>query len=211
MFPYTLISFLLLAAWCLLFPYKGEKSITVHMEENASMKQCKKQLVIYGMLFALCVLTVAHVIPYLVSLGIVLIVVLILDKNVLREVDYALLLTFIGFFVFIGNMGRIPAFNALIQNIIDGNEVVTSVVASQFMSNVPAALLLSGFTNQFERLIVGTNLGGLGTLIASMASLISFKYIGKEYGQLKGKYMVYFTIANILFFNPAFWIYFYIE
>jgi len=199
MFPYTLISFFLLSIWCLLFPYKGEKSITVHMKENTSMKQCKKQLIIYGILFVLCVLTVAHVIPYLVSLGIVLVVVLMLDKNVLREVDYALLLTFIGFFVFIGNMGRIPAFNALIQNIIDGNEVVTSVVASQFMSNVPAALLLSGFTNQFELLIVGTNLGGLGTLIASMASLISFKYIGKEYGQLKGKYMVYFTISNILF------------
>jgi hypothetical protein len=67
------------------------------------------------------------------------------------------------------------------------------------MSNVPAALLLSGFTNKFELLIVGTNLGGLGTLIASMASLISFKYIGKEYKQLKGKYMVYFTVANVLF------------
>ena len=96
-------------------------------------------------------------------------------------------------------MGRIPAFNAFIQNIIDGNEVITSVVASQFMSNVPAALLLSGFTNQYELLIVGTNLGGLGTLIASMASLISFKYIRKEYGRLKGRYMMYFTVANILF------------
>ena len=87
---------------------------------------------------------------------------------------------------------------------LGGNEVLTSVVASQFMSNVPAALLLSGFTNQYELLIVGPNLGGLGTLIASMASLISFKYIGKEYGHLKGKYMLYFTIANILFFIVLF-------
>ena len=78
-------------------------------------------------------------------------------------------------------MGRVPAFNAFIQNIINGNEILTSVVASQFMSNVPAALLLSGFTDQYELLIVGRNLGGLGTLIASMASSISFKYIGKEY------------------------------
>ena len=145
------------------------------------------------------ILTVAYVIPYIATLGIVLAVVLVLDRQVLQEVDYALLFTFVGFFVFIGNMGRIPAFNTFIQNIIDGNEVITSVVASQFMSNVPAALLLSGFTNQYELLIVGTNLGGLGTLIASMASLISFKYIGKEYGHLKGRYMLYFTVANILF------------
>ena len=76
---------------------------------------------------------------------------------------------------------------------------MTSVVASQFMSNVPAALLLSGFTSKYELLVVGTNLGGLGTIIASMASLISFKYIGKEFKELRGKYMVYFTVANILF------------
>ena len=122
-----------------------------------------------------------------------------MDKSVLGKVDYALLLTFVGFFIFIGNMGRVPAFNALIQQIIVGNEVLTSIVASQFMSNVPAALLLSGFTNQYKLLIVGTNLGGLGTIIASMASLISFKYIGKDYKHLRGKYLAYFTVANILF------------
>lgn len=199
MLPYTAIAFVLLAGWCLIFQYKGEKKVELTIDQNAEIAQYKKQLFIYGILFALCILTVAHVIPYLVTLGVVLVVVFFVDRHVLKEVDYALLLTFVGFFVFIGNMGRVPAFNAFIQNIIDGNEVLTSVVSSQFMSNVPAALLLSGFTNQYELLIVGTNLGGLGTLIASMASLISFKYIGKEYGHLKGRYMVYFTVANILF------------
>lgn len=199
MLPYTLVAFALLTVWSLLFPYKGEKKIDFRLKESTSLNDCKKQLIVYAILFVLCILTVAHIIPYQATLCIVLVAVFILDKHVLKEVDYALLLTFIGFFVFIGNMGRIPAFNTFIQNIIDGNEVLTSVVASQFMSNVPAALLLSGFTKQYELLIVGTNLGGLGTLIASMASLISFKYIGKEYGHLKGKYMVYFTIANILF------------
>lgn len=199
MLPYTLVAFVLLGAWCLLLPYKGAKKIEVRIEESAGMGQYKKPLLIYAILFVLCILTVAHIVPYQASLCIVLLVVFLLDKYVLKEVDYALLLTFIGFFVFIGNMGRIPAFNTFIQNIIDGNEVVTSIVASQFMSNVPAALLLSGFTNRYELLIVGTNLGGLGTLIASMASLISFKYIGKEYGHLKGKYMLYFTGENILF------------
>lgn len=199
MLPYTLVAFVLLAVWCLLFSYKGAKKIEFQIKQSAGMGQHKKQLLIYAALFVLCILTVAHIVPYQATICIVLLVVFIMDKHVLKEVDYALLLTFIGFFVFIGNMGRVPAFNAFIQRIIDGNEVLTSVVASQFMSNVPAALLLSGFTNQYELLIVGTNLGGLGTLIASMASLISFKYIGKEYGHLKGKYMVYFTIANIMF------------
>ncbi|MBQ4559773.1 MAG: anion permease [Tyzzerella sp.] len=199
MLPYTVIAFVLLAGWCLIFRYKGEKKVELTIDQNAEITQYKKQQLIYGILFVLCILTVAHIVPYLITLGVVLIVVFFLDRHVLKEVDYALLLTFIGFFVFIGNMGRVPVFNAFIQNIIEENEVLTSVVASQFMSNVPAALLLSGFTNQYELLIVGTNLGGLGTLIASMASLISFKYIGKEYGHLKGRYMLYFTVANILF------------
>ena len=199
MLPYTVIAFVLLAGWCLIFRYQGTKKVELKIEQDATIVKYKKQLVIYGILFVLCILTVAHMIPYGVTLGLVLITVFLLDKYVLKEVDYTLLLTFIGFFVFIGNMGRVSVFNAFIQSIIEGNEVLTSVSASQFMSNVPAALLLSGFTNQYELLIVGTNLGGLGTLIASMASLISFKYIGKEYGHLKGKYMLYFTIANILF------------
>jgi Na+/H+ antiporter NhaD/arsenite permease-like protein len=96
-------------------------------------------------------------------------------------------------------MGRVPAFSDLLQRCITGNEVTISIAASQVMSNVPAALLLSGFTSDIEALIVGTNLGGLGTLIASMASLISFKYIGKDYKELRGKYLIYFTIANLVF------------
>ena len=199
MLPYTVIAFILLTAWCLLFPYKGEKQAALQLVKETSLVTYKKQLTVYGVLFVLCLLTVAHILSYKVTLLAVLVVVFFLDKNVLGKVDYALLLTFVGFFIFIGNMGRIPAFHVFIQEIITGNEVITSVIASQFMSNVPAALLLSGFTNQYELLIIGTNLGGLGTIIASMASLISFKYIGKEYKNLRGKYLLYFTVANILF------------
>ena len=199
MLPYTVIAFILLTAWCLLFPYKGEKQAALQLVKETSLVTYKRQLTVYGVLFVLCLLTVAHILSYEVTLLAVLVVVFLLDKNVLGKVDYALLLTFVGFFIFIGNMGRIPAFHAFIQEIITGNEVITSVIASQFMSNVPAALLLSGFTNQYELLIIGTNLGGLGTIIASMASLISFKYIGKEYRNLRGKYLIYFTVANVLF------------
>lgn len=199
MLPYTIVSFCLLAGWCILFPYKGEKKVILEMKECTDISAYKKELMIYAVLFVTCLLTVAHVLPYGVTLALVIAVVFWLDKRVLCQVDYALLLTFVGFFIFIGNMGRVPVFNELIQKIIAGNEILTSVAASQFMSNVPAALLLSGFTNQYELLIIGTNLGGLGTIIASMASLISFKYIGKEYRHLRGRYLLYFTAANILF------------
>ena len=198
MLPYTLVAFLLLAIWCVIFPYKGEKCFALQLGEKVEISACKKELLLYGLLFLLCILTVAHMVPYEATLLVVVIVVLFLDKSVLCKVDYALLFTFVGFFIFIGNMGRVPEFRTFLQQVIDGNEILTSVVASQFMSNVPAALLLSGFTDEYELLIVGTNLGGLGTLIASMASLISFKYIGKEYKHLRGKYMLYFTVANIL-------------
>ena len=199
MLPCTLISFVLLTVWCLFFRYKGKKIVGVSLEGNSSLTSYKKKLVVYGVLFVVCLLTVAHIVPYGITLLIVLAVVFFLDKTVLGTVDYALLFTFVGFFIFIGNMGRVPAFNAFIKEIIDGNEILTGVVASQFMSNVPAALLLSGFTNQYKLLILGTNLGGLGTMIASMASLISFKYIGKEYKHLRGTYLGYFTVANVLF------------
>ena len=199
MLPCTLISFVLLALWCLFFKYKGKKAVDVSLEGNDLLTSYKMQLLVYGILFVVCLLSVAHIVPYGITLFAVLVVVFFLDKTVLGKVDYALLFTFVGFFIFIGNMGRVPAFNAFIKEMIDGNEILTSVIASQFMSNVPAALLLSGFTNQYKLLILGTNLGGLGTLIASMASLISFKYIGKEYKHLRGKYLGYFTVANVLF------------
>lgn len=199
MLPYTLVAFVLTAVWCLVFPYKGEKKIELQLKNSTSLAEHKKPLVVYGILFVLSLLAVSHIIPFEVALVIVIAVVLWLDKGVLLKVDYALLMTFVGFFIFIGNMGRVPAFNNLLQEIIVGNEVMTAVVASQVMSNVPAALLLSGFTNRYDLLIIGTNLGGLGTIIASMASLISFKYIGIDYKELRGKYMIYFTVANLLF------------
>ena len=98
-------------------------------------------------------------------------------------------------------MGRIPVFCNLLESIVKGNEVLTAVISSQAISNVPAALLLSGFTDNYEGLIIGTNLGGLGTLIASMASLISYKYIAREgkESNTKGKYLVSFTVANVVF------------
>ena len=124
---------------------------------------------------------------------------LVMDRTIFGRVDYSLLLTFVGFFDFIGNMGRLPVFHDFLQRIVTGHELLAGVAASQVISNVPAALLLSGFTTHLSPLIVGVNIGGLGTLIASMASLISYKLVIREECAMKGIYFRYFTWINIVF------------
>lgn len=154
---------------------------------------------VYLALFILCLLTVAHVLPWQAVLGMVLAAVLLTDRAILKKVDYALLFTFVGFFIFIGNVGRIPFFRDFLQAAVSGREVYAAIAASQAISNVPAALLLSGFTENYERLLIGVNLGGLGTLIASMASLISYKYVAKQESERKGAYIAVFTVSNLCF------------
>ena len=119
-------------------------------------------------------------------------------KKVIRGVDYFLLLTFIALFILIGNLEHIPFFNALFTKWIVGNEVMWGVLASQVISNVPAAMLLSGFSTNYEAIIVGINIGGFGTLIASMANLISFKILVREFDELKIRYLGVFTALNII-------------
>ena len=156
-------------------------------------------MLLYVTLFVICLLAVIHILPYGIVFAIVLVCTFFVDRITLRRVDYSLLLTFVAFFIFIGNLGRVPAFSSWLQEIISGREVPVAVLASQITSNVPAALLLSGFTQNIKALVIGTNLGGLGTLIASMASLISYRQIAREMPHDKGKYFVMFTISNIIF------------
>ncbi len=207
MLPYTLFSLVLLLGWGVISGMRFRKTkcqeatrLDKDTEPEHPMEAPRRGLLIaYLLLFVCCLLSVAHWLPWQAALAIVFLAVFLLDRSVLKQVDYALLFTFAGFFVFIGNMGRIPLFSDFLRGIILGREVYTSVIASQVLSNVPAALLLSGFTKDYESLIIGTNLGGLGTLIASMASLISYKYIIKEEESSKGAYIGIFTIANLLF------------
>ncbi len=210
MLPYTLAALVLLAVYCLYLGKKGARKaqggpnddtvqIGVSFDGKTVLKGREPAILRYLILFVLCLLAVARKIPYPVVLVTVVVMLAIFDRRLFAKIDYALLLTFAGFFVFIGNMGRVPAFYSFLQEMIEGNEVLTAVVSSQVISNVPAALLLSGFTDNYEALILGTNLGGLGTLIASMASLISYKYIGKENKCGKGAYLGFFSIANVIF------------
>ena len=153
----------------------------------------------YGGLFLLCLGAVADLVPAWALATLVLLLLLCADRPVLGKVDYSLLLTFVGFFLFVGNLGRLEVFRALFQRLLAGHEVLCAVLASQCLSNVPAALLLSGFTENGTALLVGTNLGGLGTLIASMASLISYRQIAREMPGDKGRYFRLFTVSNVAF------------
>lgn len=196
MLPYTGISLALLLVSILLLKGKREAVIVSNKAESALDM---KKILVYLMLFVLAFLVVLKVLPFEVVLGITLVVVFFMERKVLKDVDYCLLLTFISFFVFTGNMGNIPVIKNALQQLVEGREVLIGVLSSQAISNVPAALLLSGFTSDYKALLVGVNLGGLGTLIASMASLISYKILANKYNEKKGKYFLWFTLANIVF------------
>ena len=160
-------------------------------------------------LFCVSLATVLRVLSWPVLLGITLLICLFLFGSGKEEflplrVDYSLLLTFVAFFVFIGNMGRIPIVKELLIKVLEGHELILGFAASQVISNVPAAILLSGFTTDYPMLLRGVNIGGLGTLIASLASLISYKFYVQESEKnetagTKGQYFRYFTVWNIVF------------
>ncbi len=203
MLPLTLLSLFLLVLCCMLtkdVPLSGQMLPPIQ-GEAFSMRE-KVTLSALLMLFAACLMTVFHVMPYWTVLGISLVWFVFFERDVLGKVDYSLLITFIFFFVFIGNMGRIPAMRDTIASILAGREMIVSFLCSQIISNVPAAVLLSGFTDHWKDLLLGVNIGGLGTLIASMASLISYKFFVQANEKAKGKYLKHFTIMNILFAIP---------
>lgn len=199
MLPYTLVSILLVMLWSAVQTRKYNAPIAVSFSEHVRLADKKIQLAVYLLLFAADLLTVARAIPYGLALLITIIGILLADRSIFARLDYSLLLTFVGFFVFIGNMGRLPVFHDFLQRIVSGSELLTGAAASQVISNVPAALLLSGFTDNLAPLIIGVNIGGLGTLIASMASLISYKLVVREEGAVKGAYFRCFTWTNLAF------------
>lgn len=154
---------------------------------------------VYFGLFLISMLVVARAFPYYIVLPVVLVTIYLFDRKTLKEVDYSLLFIFVFFFIFTGNIGQLDAMKIWIQEMIEGRTILMGVLSSQVVSNVPATLLLSGFTNDYKGLLIGVNVGGLGTLIASMASLISYKIYAHENNDSKGRYILYFTIANLVF------------
>ena len=197
MFPVTVLSLILLMAATCFLP---NEPIAVDLKEKTELSE-KKAFTVYGLLFALNLLVVFRVLPWIPVLIITVAGLLAIKRaELLKEVDYALLLTFVGFFLFVGNLGRVPWFSEILEQMIQGREILVAAVFSQFLSNVPAALLLSGFTDHFAGLLLGTNIGGLGTIIASMASLISYKLYMQVENASSRRYMTVFTAYNIVGF-----------
>lgn len=202
MLPYTIASGLCLLAAIFLMKKESLSALDLNLDTFSDVagqqENAIPRLICFGTGFLLCLLCVAKLLAPAVSAVILLVYLLFTDRALLKKIDYSLLGTFVCFFIFIGNMGRIERFCALLERLLAGHERIVAVLSSQIISNVPAALLLSGFTDKYTSLIVGTNLGGLGTLIASMASLISYKQIAREYPARKGMYFGMFTLANIV-------------
>ena len=158
-----------------------------------------KRTIIYSVLFIFAVSVVFRIIPYQIGLIVIPVSLFFLDKNALKKVDYPLLLTFVFFFVFAGNISRIPQISEFLSQLLQKDTLFYSTLSCQFISNVPSAILLSQFTNNYPALLVGVNIGGTGTLIASLASLITFREYTKHNKGKTGKYILLFSAFNFGF------------
>ena len=203
MLPYTVFSLAILVAGIYVFVKKDKsgKGIKVSDDNNKEFKLGIKGIIYLG-LFALAVLGVLNIVPVWLVLLITIIIILIMDIKTLLKVDYGLLLTFVFLFIFIGNIKRVDVVVTTLDKIVDGHEFILSALLSQILSDVPVALLLSAMSDTYEGLkgiIIGTNIGAVGTLIASMASLISFKLYSNTENSSKGKYIFQFTLVNYVY------------
>ena len=153
----------------------------------------------YLVLFALAIAIVFRGIPFWIGLAVIPTALLILDRKALCDVDYPLLCTFAFFFIFAGNMARLDAVHTLVAGLLEKNTLLVSVLSCQCISNVPSAILLSQFTADYPHLLVGVNIGGTGTLIASLASLITWRLFVRDYPEQRGKYFALFSAFNFAF------------
>ncbi len=169
--------------------------------KDERMHVSTKRTSLYLMLFALAILIVFRGIPYWIGLIIIPAVLFIVDRNALKMVDYPLLMTFVFFFVFSGNMARIDAVKQFFSLLLSKSTLIFSVVSCQFISNVPSAILLSQFTENYADLLVGVNIGGVGTLIASLASLITFREYVKHNPGKGLRYVAEFSVFNFAFLS----------
>ena len=196
-FKITLPIVILAVLFLVLLVFK-DKKMNLSLDLEDVKIDNKRDVYLFGGLFLIILLSVLHVIDYKVTFLITIVMVLILNKKLFSQVDYSLLITFIGFFIFVGNISTMDVVKNFMEGILNSpkSTFLASVLSSQVISNVPATMLLSGFTNHFKELLLGVNIGGMGTLIASLASVISYKIYTSEFGN--DNYMKSFTFYNIL-------------
>jgi len=191
--PFLLAIFLLVLA-CL--PVKPVKFV---IDETYPERLNMPRTVLYGVLFLLSILIVFRVIPFWLGLIIIPVILFFADRDALKMVDYSLLGTFFFFFIFAGNLARIDAVNAFVSALLEWDTLLVSALSCQVISNVPSAILLSQFTTDYHSLLLGVNIGGTGTLIASLASLITFSEFRTLYPGHGKRYFALFTLINVIF------------
>lgn len=192
--PLTLISLIFLAVISVPAMPKNLPQAKILKEKIAS----KAHLSVYSVLFILCLLTVLRIVPYQITTIVIIVALLFIRRKLFKEIDYMLLLTFVCFFIISENLGKTEVIRAFIQELLKKNALLTSVGTSQIISNVPAAVLLSGFTENWKALLQGVNIGGLGTPIASLASLITLKFYLAHKDAKILKFLCVFTVVNII-------------
>ncbi len=172
-----------------------------HLEINESFpeKLSIKRTILYLALFAFSLLIVFRIVPFIVGMIVIPAIFFFVDREALRAVDYPLLGTFFFFFIFAGNLARIEEVNGFVSQLLEKDTLIVSTLSCQFISNVPSAILLSRFTGDYTSLLMGVNIGGTGTLIASLASLITFSEFRILYPEKTKSYLILFTVINVIF------------
>ena len=194
MAPPFVVAVLLITVCCLIFV----KNEPLAMADEP-VRLPAGRTVLYLALFTLSIAIVFRGISYWIGLVVIPAVLLIADRKALKMVDYPLLLTFVFFFVFAGNMARIEPVKQAFSWLLEKNTLIFSVLSCQVISNVPSAILLSQFTGNYRQLLLGVNIGGVGTLISSLASLITFREYTKRNPGKTGSYVLLFSAFNFAF------------
>ena len=194
MLPPFAFSVALITLCCLIFVKPEPLAL-----DNMEMKLDRKRVALYLVLFVLSIVIVFRGIPYWIGLIVIPVTLLIFDRKALRQVDYGLLFTFVFFFIFAGNMGRIEGVRTFFSSLLKWDTLLVSAASCQFISNVPSAILLSQFTNRYADLLLGVNIGGVGSLIASLASLITLRTYSAHFPDKTLRYVGLFSAFNFAF------------
>jgi len=192
--PLTAVSLVCLTAAA--YPVLPKALPEQHLE-NSEISGVGK-LLLYAALFVVCMLTVFRVVPYQATTVLICAALVVIDRRLFREIDFMLLITFVCFFIVSENLGRVKIIREFLQQLLTRSTLLTAVGTSQIISNVPAAVLLSGFTDCWNDMLAGVNIGGLGTPIASLASLITLKLYMRWPGANVKRFLWIFTAANLI-------------
>jgi len=197
-FPVVGVFAVLGLVWLILLNRRGD-SVKLEVSLELAEIKDKKLAVLWGAVFFVIVLSVFNIIHYGIAFVLTALAALLINRKLLLKADYPLLVTFISLFIFIGNLSNIPMIDAFMKNLLSSGESTyfASILSSQVISNVPSAILLSGFTTHWRELLLGVNVGGMGTIIASLASVISYKLYTGAHPENTGRYLAKFSLYNL--------------